>query len=92
LLVTKIEVSILTPSKEISYTNVSDLKSKIKPNIDGIILELDGQKATFLPQVWEELPEFEEFFGHLLSKAGLAMDSFKYNPKIYKYGVQKYKE
>lgn len=88
--VTKIEVSILTKPEPLEYLDVEDLKNKIKPNIDGVILKLKSNQATFLPQVWEELPEFEVFFGHLLSKAGLPMDSFKHHPEICVYQVKKF--
>jgi AmmeMemoRadiSam system protein A len=89
---TDIEVSILSTPKLVSYENIEDLKTKITPYIDGVILKLGSNQATFLPQVWEELPEFESFFGHLLNKAGLAIDSFKHHPTIYKYQVEKFKE
>ncbi len=90
LCVTDIEVSVLTKPKFVEYSNIEDLKSKIDPNIDGVILKLNSNQATFLPQVWEELPEFESFFGHLLSKAGLPADSFKNHPKILTYQVEKF--
>ncbi len=89
--VTDIEVSVLTAPELLEYSNVEDLKKKIRPKIDGIILKLNSNQATFLPQVWEELPEFESFFGHLLSKANLPTDSFKNHPTIYTYQVSKYK-
>jgi len=86
-----IEVSILTEPKLLEYVDIEDLKNKINPNIDGVILKLNTNQATFLPQVWEELPEFEIFFGNLLSKANLPMDSFKHHPEIFIYQVQKFK-
>ncbi len=89
--ITDIEVSVLTQPKLLEYKDTQDLKNKIKPNVDGVILQLNSNQATFLPQVWEELPEFESFFGHLLNKAGLPMDSFKNHPTIYTYQVSKYK-
>jgi hypothetical protein len=89
-LITDIEVSVLTPPTLLEYDDIEDLKSKIKPNIDGVILKLNSNQATFLPQVWEELPEFNSFFGHLLHKAGLPMDSFKNHPTIYTYQVNKF--
>lgn len=85
-----IEVSILSKPQLISYKDVNDLKIQIRPNIDGVILKLDSHQATFLPQVWEELPEFESFFGHLLHKANLPQDSFKNYPHIYTYQANKY--
>ena len=87
---TDVEVSVLTTPKILEYKDIKDLKNKIRPNIDGVILRLNSNQATFLPQVWEELPEFESFFGHLLNKAGLPMDSFKYHPTIFVYQVNKY--
>ncbi len=88
---TDIEVSILSEPELIEYINIEDLKRKITPHVHGVILTLKSNQATFLPQVWEELPEFETFFGHLLNKAGLAIDSFKEHPQIYTYQVDKFK-
>ncbi len=86
-----IEVSVLTKPKLLEYTDLKDLKIKIRPNIDGVILKLNSNQATFLPQVWEELPEFESFFENLLNKANLPIDSFKKLPKIFTYQVKKFK-
>jgi len=86
-----IEVSLLSESKPISYENIDDLKSKVAVGVDGIILKLDSHQATFLPQVWEELKDFESFFGHLLHKAGLPMNSLEQHPLISKYQVEKIK-
>ena len=87
---TDIEVSILTKPELLEYSDIDDLKRKIRPNIDGVILKLDEKQATFLPQVWEELPDFESFFAHLLNKAGLSMESFKNHPQIQTYTVKKF--
>lgn len=87
---TEIEVSILTKPKNIEYTSIEDLKTQIKPNIHGVILQLGSNRATFLPQVWDELPTFESFFGHLLRKASLPMDSFKNHPQIQIYTIKKF--
>jgi len=84
-----IEVSLLTPYKELVYTDKKDLKRKIRPNIDGVILRYGSHQATFLPQVWEELPDFELFFAHLCQKAGLRADCLDYHPEIYTYQVEK---
>ena len=87
---TDIEVSILTKPMMVEYTDIEDLKTKIKPHVHGVILQLGNHRATFLPQVWDELPTFESFFGHLLHKAGLPMDSFKNHPQIQVYTVNKF--
>ena len=83
------EVSILTAPEIINYKNVEDLKSKIEVGVDGIILKKDGHQATFLPQVWEELNDFDLFFAHLCTKAGLETNGLNSYPQIYKYQVQK---
>jgi len=86
----EIEVSLLTPSEPIDYKDIADLKSKITPYEDGIILELGYKKATFLPQVWEQLPSFEQFFSHLCQKAGLGSECLEKHPLIRRYRVYKY--
>ncbi len=88
----KIEVSILSKPKKLGYTDIEDLKNKIRPGIDGVILKLDGYQATFLPQVWEQLPSFDLFFSHLCQKAGLESNCLNHHPDIFIYQVKKYKE
>lgn len=87
---TDIEVSILTKPMLLKYKDKEDLKRKIRPYIDGVILKLGSNQATFLPQVWEELNDFESFFHHLLLKAGLSSDNLKNPLEIYTYEVIKY--
>jgi len=84
-----LEVSILTEPKLVEYSNIDDLKNKIKIGEDGIILKLGVYQATFLPQVWDELNSFELFFAHLCAKARLQTNCLSKHPIIYKYQVQK---
>ncbi len=84
-----IEISILTPPEEVHYSSVEELKSLIRPNVDGVILKLGFNQATYLPSVWEQLPTFELFFGTLCQKAGLSSDCLKHHPKIYRYQAKK---
>ncbi|NOZ91547.1 MAG: AmmeMemoRadiSam system protein A [Epsilonproteobacteria bacterium] len=86
---TDIEISLLSPYKEVEYKDIDELKKKIRPNIDGVILKLGLYQATFLPQVWEELPTFELFFAHLCQKAGLNSSCLENHPNIYTYQVEK---
>jgi AmmeMemoRadiSam system protein A len=81
----KIEVSVLTIPEKLEYEDVEDLRNKIRPGVDGVILQLANHQATFLPSVWEELPVFDLFFAHLCVKAGLPGDCLKYHPVIYTY-------
>lgn len=87
-----IEVSVLTPPAAVEYTTVEELKRIIRPGIDGVILRLGNHQATFLPQVWEELPSFDLFFAHLGTKAGIGSDPLAHYPQIYLYQVDKYTE
>ncbi len=88
----KIEILLLTIPKLLEYTDLEDLEKKLIPNKYGVILELDGKRATFLPQVWEQLPTFNEFVAHLCKKAGLNPSSLSGLPKIQIYEAQKIKE
>jgi len=89
---TRIEVSILTPPALLEYSNVQDLKDKIRPGVDGVILKQQNYQGTFLPQVWEELGEFELFFSHLCQKSGLSSGCLQSHPEIYTYQVEKVQE
>ncbi|MGE4295998.1 MAG: AmmeMemoRadiSam system protein A [Campylobacterales bacterium] len=72
----ELEVSVLTPPKPLHYWNVPNMLSKIRPGIDGVIIYRDHHQATFLPSVWEQLPEKETFMQHLCAKAGLPPDAY----------------
>ncbi|WP_456433343.1 AmmeMemoRadiSam system protein A, partial [Nitratifractor sp.] len=61
----EIEISLLTPPQEIPYTDKADLRRKIRPGVDGVILRLGNYQATYLPSVWEQLPDFDLFFATL---------------------------
>jgi len=84
-----LEVSLLSDPVLVKYTDIKDLKSKIQIGIDGIILKFGNKQATFLPQVWEDLQDFDIFFEHLCKKAGLSGDCLNEHPEIYKYQVEK---
>jgi AmmeMemoRadiSam system protein A len=84
-----IEVSILTEPKEVKYNSIDELKSIVNVGEDGVILLHEDKQATFLPQVWDELTTFEDFFSHLLQKANLTQDTLNLNPLIYTYQVAK---
>lgn len=87
---TQVEISILSAPKAIEFQNEIDLFQQIKPEVDGIILSLGERRATFLPQVWEQLPTHREFFARLKQKAGLPIDFPVERLHIEKYQVQKY--
>ncbi len=73
----KFEVSVLTTPKQLKYDNPDDLLNKLIPGVDGVILESGWSQSTFLPAVWEVLPEKNEFLRELCLKQGSDMDCWK---------------
>jgi uncharacterized protein len=90
---TRVEVSLLTPAEPIVFAGEDELLASLRPGVDGVILECGGRRATFLPQVWQQLPEPRQFLAQLKRKAGLAPD-FRCDPpvKLWRYGVRKWQE
>ena len=89
----KIEISILTDPKPLSYANADDLLRKLRPGIDGVIINKGYHQSTFLPQVWEQLPQIEAFLNHLCLKAGLDGDEWKKGGlEVSTYQVQAFEE
>ena len=87
-----LEISILTKPQILLYKDSEDLKNKIAPFKDGVVLKHEGKHATYLPQVWEQLPKFNDFFSSLCSKANLESNCLLRHPEISTYQVEKYKE
>jgi len=73
----EVEISVLTVPQELEYQDAEDLKEKLKPLRDGVIISKGFRQATYLPQVWEQLPNKEEFLSRLCLKAGLPQDIWK---------------
>ncbi len=90
----RVEVSVLTDPVPLAYTDADDLRRKLVPGRDGVILEGPGNAgATFLPQVWEQLPRVEDFLGHLCRKAGLPPNLWQTTPlTVFTYQVQAFSE
>jgi len=88
-----IEVSVLTEPQRLEFSDPEDLLRKLRPNVDGVILRQGYASATFLPQVWEQLPKKEDFLGHLCLKAGLPRDAWKRSTlEVSTYQVQYFEE
>lgn len=69
---TDIEVSVLSPPEPMRFASRAELESQLRPGVDGLILTVGSRRATFLPQVWDQLPTPEQFVDHLLRKAGIS--------------------
>ena len=90
---TDIEVSILTEPLPLEYRNPQHLIQKLRVNVDGVIIRKGHASATFLPQVWEQLPRAENFLNHLCMKAGLPSDAWKGSDlEVLTYQVQCFEE
>jgi AmmeMemoRadiSam system protein A len=84
-----IELSLLSEPQEISYTDINDLREKVRVGKDGLILILGDKEASFLPQIWSQLKTFDDFLTHLLNEAGLSLEDMKHHPKIYNFQIEK---
>lgn len=89
---TRVEVSLLGPAIPLPCPDEATARAALRPGIDGVILECQGRRATFLPQVWDELPDPADFLGHLKRKAGLPADFWSSDVRLARYEVQKWKE
>jgi len=88
-----VEVSILSNPQPLMFKNATDLLDKLTPGIDGVIIRRGHASATFLPQVWEQLPDPEDFLSHLCRKAGLSGDAWKEpGMELLTYQVQYFEE
>lgn len=89
---TRIEVSLLGAAEPIPCADEADALRQLRPGVDGVIFECGGRRATFLPQVWDSLPERKDFLAHLKQKAGFAPDFWSPEVRLSRYEVRKWKE
>jgi len=88
-----IEVSRLTMPVPLDYNGPDDLLSKLRPGVDGVILRDGFRRATFLPQVWEKVPDKGDFLSQLCWKMGAAPDTWrKKHPEVFTYQVEEFHE
>jgi MEMO1 family protein len=88
----RVEVSLLSLPKPLRFADEADLLAQIRAGEDGLILEADGKRGTFLPQVWEGISEKPVFLKELVRKAGLPADTRLTRCKVSRYRVAKWKE
>lgn len=89
----RIEISVLSAPHNLEYKDASDLLKKLTPLKDGVILSKGYYKATYLPQVWEDLKDKEDFLSSLCMKAGLDPLAWKNDHlKVELYGAEKFGE
>ena len=88
----RVEVSLLTKPEFMDFADEADALAKLEPGRDGVIFFNGCQRATFLPQVWEQLPNPVDFMESLKRKAGLPAGFWGPNIMLATYRVQKWKE
>ena len=82
---------MLSPAKPLRFADEAELLAQIRAGEDGVILGHEGKRATFLPQVWEGLPDKRDFLLELVRKAGLPADTRLARCKLWRYRVIKWK-
>ena len=87
-----VEVSLLSTPKPVRFADEADLLAQVRAGEDGIILEYNGKRATYLPQVWEGLPDKRRFFDELKRKAGLSADTRLARCRLWRYRVVKWRQ
>ncbi|HOX60168.1 MAG TPA: AmmeMemoRadiSam system protein A, partial [Verrucomicrobiota bacterium] len=90
--ITRVEVSLLTTPEPMSFRDEADALAQLRPNMDGIIFTAGSRRATFLPQVWEQLSEPADFMARLKQKAGLPAGYWGPDVRLERYTVRKWKE
>lgn len=89
----QIEISYLTKPEILKYNNPNDLLEILRPNVDGVVIRDGGRRATFLPQVWEKIPDTEEFLEQLCTKMGSASDLWRRKKlEVLTYQVEEFHE
>jgi len=80
-----VHVSVLAPAEPMTFDGEDDLLAQLRPGVDGLVLQEGPHQATFLPDVWESLPEPRDFLAHLKQKAGLAADHWSADVEVSRY-------
>jgi AmmeMemoRadiSam system protein A len=89
----EIEISRLTLPQSLEYRDAADLMTCLRPNVDGVILRDGMRRATYLPQVWEKLPDKAEFLGSLCAKMGSLPDTWRHKHlEVLTYQVEEFHE
>lgn len=88
-----IEISILSEPEELVYNSPLELPKCLRPGIDGVILQDGQRRATFLPQVWQQIPSPRDFLGQLCEKMGASASLWQTKMlKVMVYEVEQFSE
>ncbi len=90
--ITAVEVSLLSPPQAMEARHEAHALAQLRPGVDGVVFEYGRYRSTFLPQVWEQLPQPKTFMAHLKRKAGLPDEFWAEGVKLSRYTVTKWRE
>lgn len=88
----EIEVSLLSELEPLNFTTEVDALQQLRPAVDGVVFECGPYRSTFLPQVWESLPQPRQFLAQLKLKARLPEDFWADSVQLSRYTVTKWRE
>jgi AmmeMemoRadiSam system protein A len=88
----RLHLSLLTVPRPMTFTDEADLVRQLRPGEDGLVLQDGPNRGTFLPSVWQSLPEPERFLAHLKQKAGLAANHWSATLEVSRYGTESFGE
>lgn len=80
-----VHLSLLSAPEPIEFSSEAELLAHLRPGVDGLILEEGFRRGTFLPSVWEQLPQAQDFVRHLKRKAGLPVDYWSATLRVQRY-------
>lgn len=84
----EVHISVLSALEPLRVSSRDELLAALRPRIDGLVIELEGRRATFLPAVWESLPEPVRFVEALERKAGLGADAWTRGVECSRYTTE----
>ena len=85
-----IQISVLSTPESVVFASELELLEEMRPGVDGLILQEDGNRGTFLPSVWESLPQPGDFLHHLKLKAGLPADYWSGSVRVWRYTTESF--
>lgn len=85
-----VHISVLSEPEPLTVADEPDLLRVLRPQIDGLVLQAGGRRATFLPSVWEQLPHARDFLRHLKLKAGWAAAAWPPDLRIWRYTTEEF--
>jgi hypothetical protein len=88
----EIHISVLSPSKPMTFSSEQDLLEQLRPGVDGLILKHGAHQGTFLPSVWESLPDAPSFFNNLKRKAGLPESFWSDDVLVLRYTTESFSD